>query len=114
MLFQKGFLSRIEACMRGAFMLKSMENTWFLYDFRYLKALILKLVQTICGSIFPMPSEGRLSIDFQRILRAMGEDSEKESLLKPYEKNNIIFDVLSSATCGEKLPGTGGVPSRSR
>ena len=52
-----------------------------------MKALILKFIQTIFESIFPMHSERRLSIDFHRILSAMGENSEHENILKPYEKN---------------------------
>ena len=89
--FQKGLLRRIEACMRGAFMFKNIEKPWFLYDFRYLKALILKLIQSMFRSIFPMPFGNRLNIDFGRILKAMGEDSEQENLLEPYEKNHRIF-----------------------
>ena len=81
---------------------KHKENTWFLYDFRYLKALILKLIQSMFRSIFPMSSEGRLSIDFGRILRAMGEDYEQENFLKPYEQIHIIFDVLFSKYRGRK------------
>ena len=48
-----------------------------------------------------MPSEGRLRIDFKRILKAMGEDSEQENFLKPHEKNHIIFDVLCSKSGGD-------------
>ena len=67
-------------------------------------------------SIFPMPSESRLRIDFKRILRAMGEDSEQENLLKPYEQIHIIFDVLFSKCRGRKRKndrqGAGGEPAR--
>ena len=62
----------------------------------------MKLIQTIFGSIFPMPSEGRLRIDFGRILRAMGEDSDQENVIKPHEKKHIIFDALCSTSRGEK------------
>ena len=58
--------------------------------------MLFKLIHFMFRSIFPMPSEARLRIDFRRILRAMGEDSEQENHLKPYENNSLIFYVLSS------------------
>ena len=97
------FFRRIEACFPSAFSFKNIEKQSFLYDVRYLKALLLKLIQLMFRIIFPLPSEGRLNIDFMRILKAMGEDSEQENFLKPYEQIHRMFDVLCS-----KFRGDGG------